>query len=1272
MTDSQVRFVRAACEAARLDRYISRRFATTSPNGEVPLEEFRFRGVFHEREPELAEILTHPQLLVLAEPGGGKSMVSRAAVHEVARAGRVPISVELKGYRDGFRHLLRSSTPLEVLEDRILERTYILDGIDEVPTELLSSFAQELQELIDSDAAAKVIGTARQAFYVAHRSLFPKFRAVFHILDFSDEDIRRYVTSSGVDFDRFIEAAAKVDLQEELGNPFILWLLVERYQNIGSLSDRRSEIVSSMIDRLIQSRPRINWHRQRRALCMLAVALEVYSRNELTEEEALRVIRTSMRSSETDARELLDELYGSILKHTGNGLAFQMRSYGEYLAAEELERESVERVRELAFLERNLPNESWLNAISYLAELNQPVRELFVSQFPFWMTQSSPSAFSEQERTAVASGILADFRVQRQYLRIDPRIKIRHLARFITPAVEIGLYQDLTSSDEVLCGNALCLLGALKRSETVPFALEILKDRARGAAIRQCAIIAIVNAGTAADVPTLLTSLVDDDPLHINVVDAIGALADAAQLTDVLPLILRTDAGLSSTYYHFRELRSREALVAVLKYFGRNPQELDSIRAGGYVDPVLARLPDFFDEEVIDLCVRILQGVAEHRVYLTGNGSVQAFMGKLQQADPRGEVARRFFERELRLTRSLQRTYYTIRLAASVTTVQTAQWLVESAATEIIKDLAPYVGGQVREVLRPHSGGVIDAQDENARQYAAERATAEQQKRTRIELLQQSLVRRGTLADALNDLLELQEEHWPELPQNFKTWLAAEVTTLMASLNLEQGIRWDGNTLWQPQVLPLLLKVVTRYQLRLAPDELMIFPALGMDEQIVLKYYEFFGFTDAVERTIEKLLASPPSPRALESLVRFVRISHFRTESTISTLRVIAANKTATTWLRADALSILATENEENAFFSALVNDSDPTISHQAFETLIERQDRTTIERELAGLLNDEQKMRTGEVAFPNDSPLNWIGRIRSEFAWQKLAALRERVLHLELNRVASLLTGSLVQIDRLATAGVIRRQLRDTSPAWRHYWQAQVIEQERIARFEQAQRSPFDVVLRKIRRSTSADKLLVLCEGVTDQPVIEALVAQVADVPEILFDFVGGWSALANKDPHSFLRGARDAIVVMDGDNGRKLEKKNRPLTKMARLQERRLGAIGVELRVLQRYGIENYFSRTALESVLNRNLASYFPIPQDQSVAERLSEDAASYWYHLRKFVARTFKLPSPKPKRSFYSKDKNGEVVKHISLDDLSGTDLHGIVGEIAARARDLVHE
>src|ERR1017187_7107779 len=91
--------VQRTCERAALDRYVPRRFTTASETGEVPLEEYQFRGVFRERSPDLMELLQHPRLLILAEPGGGKSVATRAAVQESLQAGRIPILVELKEYR---------------------------------------------------------------------------------------------------------------------------------------------------------------------------------------------------------------------------------------------------------------------------------------------------------------------------------------------------------------------------------------------------------------------------------------------------------------------------------------------------------------------------------------------------------------------------------------------------------------------------------------------------------------------------------------------------------------------------------------------------------------------------------------------------------------------------------------------------------------------------------------------------------------------------------------------------------------------------------------------------------------------------------------------------------------------------------------------------------------------------------------------------------------------------------------------------------------------
>src|SRR5260370_5821529 len=115
-----------------------------------------------------------------------------------------------------------------------LRRTYILDGVDEVPQEFVAVLGKELETLLKSDDAANVLLTARQAFYVTERTLLPQFPAVFHILDFSDEDVREYLGKRQTNAEAFLEAVRLADAEEEIRNPFVLSVMVERFiQEIG-------------------------------------------------------------------------------------------------------------------------------------------------------------------------------------------------------------------------------------------------------------------------------------------------------------------------------------------------------------------------------------------------------------------------------------------------------------------------------------------------------------------------------------------------------------------------------------------------------------------------------------------------------------------------------------------------------------------------------------------------------------------------------------------------------------------------------------------------------------------------------------------------------------------------------------------------------------------------------------------------------------------------------------------------------------------------------
>ena len=101
-----------------LDRYVERRFTALEDTGGIPVDmEFRFRGMLRDREPKLADVLKNSRVLILAEPGGGKSVVARAAVQHFAGDGaRVPIFAELKAYRGDLLALITAAAPPAVCD----------------------------------------------------------------------------------------------------------------------------------------------------------------------------------------------------------------------------------------------------------------------------------------------------------------------------------------------------------------------------------------------------------------------------------------------------------------------------------------------------------------------------------------------------------------------------------------------------------------------------------------------------------------------------------------------------------------------------------------------------------------------------------------------------------------------------------------------------------------------------------------------------------------------------------------------------------------------------------------------------------------------------------------------------------------------------------------------------------------------------------------------------------------------------------------------------
>jgi hypothetical protein len=349
-----------------------------------------------------------------------------------------------------------------------------------------------------------------------------------------------------------------------------------------------------------------------------------------------------------------------------------------------------------------------------------------------------------------------------------------------------------------------------------------------------------------------------------------------------------------------------------------------------------------------------------------------------------------------------------------------------------------------------------------------------------------------------------------------------------------------------------------------------------------------------------------------------------------------------------------------SATIIALAADPDQSVREAAFRHLVANQHEATIRRALATLTNDE--LQNGETPFPESSQLDWIGKITAAFALDPLRTLRPRALALNLYRISSLITAAVANIDKPRAAQIIRQQLPQTPAGWRQHLTQEAEQLKRAARIEALQQTPFDQIIRKLKGATSMIRVKVFCEGSTDRPIFRQLFREIGeyDIAESI-GLIGGWGNLrAEREPEHYLDGCREAIIIMDGDNGRKLRQRKQPFTDQAKEVLGRFKGHRLTLHVLRAYGIENYFPQHACETVLQRDLARYYPIPPDAIIEEHFADPKS-----LRpRWLNRIFKRNSV----SFYQKHRNQDIAPLMTMHDIEHTDLADVVREIQQKAQE----
>ncbi len=452
------------------------------------------------------------------------------------------------------------------------------------------------------------------------------------------------------------------------------------------------------------------------------------------------------------------------------------------------------------------------------------------------------------------------------------------------------------------------------------------------------------------------------------------------------------------------------------------------------------------------------------------------------------------------------------------------------------------------------------------------------------------------------------------------------------------AITWQGNGCSIPWLLYCLLILVHHYRLHLAHDVPLIKSLNSLRGEAAEFHASKFGLSAAAQAELESMIGDPNlNSSAVQTVLHFVRQTGALTPRIAAALQERALSTDSL--VQGTAIFTLCALPQSTDVLIALASQKQMPVPDSVLDELVRRQHRPTIERRLSQALNDPNLLASGEVDFPSTSPLDWIGDIRVPEVWKKLLKLRGLALQLGLSRLVGTVTGAMAKIDEGRLASSMAGQVAKAPKAWQPWQQTRALESRQRARLAQAHTTEFRRVVAKLQMKSTEKLLKIWCEGVTDLPTLRTFVMKaIGEREDVVLQPIGGWGELSNPNwPLERLwDGCLDVVVIADGDNGRDWTRADRALSDVGKSLMKRLEDVGVTGFVLNRYGIENYFSKAAVEAVLGPIVAQHFPLPDSAPASG----------------------IPG-------YSKDSNGRIAEHMLLDHLKGTDLADILEELRRR-------
>ena len=370
----------------------------------------------------------HKKILMLCDAGMGKSIELKNLAHE------------LSGRFHTFLYPLENYTGQDI--QKLLPEPYqqlppsrialLLDGYDELNSELSKTFRNKIKLYTQEAPAAKIVISSRSNFCGNESDNESRTFSGFYVyaLEKLDEsDLRVYLKSAEIDVTSFWNCAYAKGVSDLLFNPFYLVRLANIYAKDNDLPPK-----NQLMDRLIPETfdvddQKFSGELDERyvevfaSLESLAVAMQLMHRQSLDDRTEYQTLVSS------SGRELIKK--SGLLKRESAGWKFSHNNFREYLAAKSLSRLPKDDVIPIFYDGMNI-KPHWVNTLGYLTgfDLEWNLIDWLAENSPSALVKFEPDRLNEELRIDVFKRIFNKVEMLRFHLN-DDLFDASELAHFV-------------------------------------------------------------------------------------------------------------------------------------------------------------------------------------------------------------------------------------------------------------------------------------------------------------------------------------------------------------------------------------------------------------------------------------------------------------------------------------------------------------------------------------------------------------------------------------------------------------------------------------------------------------------------------------------------------------------------------------------------------------------------------------------------------------------------------------------------------------------------